>query len=242
MMSLPRMRATVPLVGGFLLLAAAVAGPAQAQESSRWTFTAIAGTTDRGPAEDIHADFQSLEYVYNSRCIEYPCPGEMTETGFGASGYPFLLEFRFAVTPWAGVGVLGGKTEIGRTHGYDPDGAYLRLRYEADIMAPMVWFSARDIVRVAAGPARYTARVTREDYARLSEDFTESVWGPVYEGSLSLPIRGAVRFEARAQRRLVGEVEYGPYLRSALFPSEIFPATKADFSHWFFGAGFVVGL
>lgn len=234
--------ATAALVAAPLLFVALVASPAEAQEASRWTFTAIVGTTNRGPADDVHAQFMDLEFEHNSVCTEYPCPGEMTETGFGASGYPFLLEFRFAALPWAGVGLLAGKTEIGRTNGFNQQAQYLRLRYEADIIAPMVWVSAMNMVRLGAGPARYTARMTREDYAQISEDYAETVWGPVFEGALSLPLRGPVRFESRAQYRPVGEIDYGPYSVGRFSPAQIYPQATADFSHWFFGAGLSVGL
>jgi len=227
-----------------LALAAVTAAPADAQERSRWTFTAIFGTTDRGPGDDVHASFLERNFEPDEDCIGLSCPGKMTETGFGASGYPFLVEFRYAVVPWAGVGVLGGLTEIGRTVGIDSQSRYLRVRYEADIVAPIVWISAMDVVRVGAGPAYYTARMTREDQGRPSEDQRKFVWAPVFEGNLSLPVRGPVRFEARAQYRPIGELEYGPYYAGQFLPNSavVFAPAVADFTHWFFGAGVSVEL
>jgi hypothetical protein len=101
-----------------------------------------------------------------------------------------------------------------------------------------------DLVRVGAGPARYTARMTREDQGRESEEQKKSLWAPVFEGTLSLPLRGPVRLEARAQYRPIGDLEYGPYSASQFNPSSptVFERATADFTHWFFGAGVSVGL
>ena len=182
-------------------------------------------------------------FEHDTSCSTWPCPdkGQMTETGIGATGYPFLVELRYAIVPWAGVGAQYGKTEIGATKGTSATGNhYLRLRYEADHIAPTVWVSWRNLVRVGAGYAKYTARVTREDFARLSEDTEAGTWGPLLEGAVSLPVLPQVALEARFQHRPIGEMEYGPYSVSVQNQDELYAPATADFSHWFAGVGMVI--
>lgn len=230
---------------GLLLLALALAAtwPANAAAQSRLTFSLIGGTTSSGPGDDMTATFVARDFEHRDTCNVWPCPdiGDMTETGIGATGYPFVLDLRYAVLPWMGIGAQYGKTEIGATKGTNTDtNRYLRLRYETDVTAPTVWVSWRDMVRVAAGYARYGAKVTREDQGRASEDSEEVIWGPLLEGALAVRVLPQVALEARFQHRPVGEVAYGPYAVSERNSNELYAPATADFSHWFAGVGMVI--
>jgi hypothetical protein len=213
---------------------------ARAASPRRWTVAIVTGPTSSGPAAEIETAMRNAGLsddqlnFFTNNLIPHP----FSRTGWGDSGFPWLLDVHYTVRPPYGVSVIVSEAMAGMTFGYQEPSESMNLEYVVNMIAPVLSIEPRTWVRVGAGPAFYSASLSQiaggSDVVRQRDRKV----GLLLDGSMNVPARSRVFAEIRVQYRHVGGTKIGPLTSSgSLSHAVVLPATSVSYSHIFAGAG-----
>jgi hypothetical protein len=215
----------------------------------KWEASFVIGPTSSGPAGDFERAMRAARFDESrGTCILGLCfpgsPHPSSHTGFGdPEWYPWHVNVQRRLSPWYGVGFVGGHAGIGYTVGQKRDtGDYLSVSYGVTTLAPVFVVGPARGFHAAAGPAFYSV-TNRGSSSSSPQDARQSdsdrKIGLVTRLGLAVPARSRVFGEVLVEYRLLGEIEAGPFSTDGSLSRVVstLPATSVRMNHWFIGVG-----
>jgi len=134
---------------------------ARPRPDRKWAAAFLMGPTSSGPARDLAQAMRDAQFDESRFCV-FVCSGSdphpVSQTGFGAEGFPWHLSLQRRLSPWAALGVSAGHAAIGRTNGLKRDRFldYLLISYGVTTVAPLFIGGPAEGFHAAAGPALFS--------------------------------------------------------------------------------------
>jgi hypothetical protein len=158
-----------------------------------------------------------------------------------SKGSPLTFTAQYRLRSAFSAGIVIATTGEGETTGLHGFAQFLKVEHAARTVA--VTASARfKVLRLEFGPSWNQTRVRELGTVALAS--IPSPWkkddklGFVAGASLSVPVWSVIYVDAGLQYRHIGSSVSGPFTPASFFDTPMtFPATKINFSHWFFGIG-----
>ena len=223
-----------------------------AQESSnsnipkikKWSVVMYLGNNTGGPSKQIEDamvtngfdDYkQGLPWYYfgGSSGKDHPYTDNMLSWMISVKCY---LKYPFSI------GVAGGKTNLGSTHGYKIEnwGNTLYIDYSVYNISPIFSYNLYNIVRIGIGPSVYftNAWESSNHPEGVDVEYNHTKVGFIIDFELKIPKKSRFFFELNAQYRYVGKAEIGPFNENPY--RDILPKTEVKYNHVFIGSGFGV--
>jgi len=205
----------------------------------KWSIGVHMGWVPGGPSKRIE------EHMSNNGFDRHSSGG-----WFGGSGrqYPYsdkfmpslMLSIKYYLKPRLAIGMLGGISNLGSTHGYciANFGDRVHVENRLSYFAPVISYNYYDIVRIGVGPAVYFTRTWEEGYnpeGSLAE-YEHTKLGFVLDFGLRIPKKTRCFFELNMQYRYVGKLDIGPFNVDPYNPE--LPQASISFNHVMISQGF----
>ncbi|MCD4664276.1 MAG: hypothetical protein K8R68_03325 [Bacteroidales bacterium] len=212
----------------------------------KWSVAMYIGNNAGGPSKQIE------EAMIANGFDDHREPGWINLGNNSGTDYPYSENFQpsllmsikyYLKAPYA-IGIVGGYTKLGSTHGYKIDnfGHYLYIDYSAYNISSIFSYNLYDIVKIGIGPSVYFTKAW-ESYDHPEGDNVEykhTKVGFLVDFGLRIPKKTLFFFELKGQYKYVGKAEIGPFNENP-YRDEL-PKTKVNYNHLFIGVGFGVRL
>ncbi|MCK4360572.1 MAG: hypothetical protein KAV70_02405 [Bacteroidales bacterium] len=171
---------------------------------------------------------------------------------FGGSGtdHPYtdnfmpswMISVKYYLKSPFSIGIVGGKTNLGSTHGYKIEnwGNNLYIDYSVFNISPIFSYNSYDIVRIGIGPSVYFTKAweSRNHPEGVDVEYRHTKVGFLIDFGLRIPKKSRFFFELNAQYRYVGKAEIGPFNENPY--RDMLPKTEVKYNHVFISGGFGV--
>lgn len=159
-----------------------------------------------------------------------------SNTGFGAVGFPVVIELNYRLRGMWAASLLLGRTPIGMTLGYRKPASYVTIDYAVTNIALMASVTDDGVLHAALGPSLHVAQA-RQGGVGVGSWEAHSKLGFIGQVRLTIPRKSRFYLDVEVQYRQVGAVELGPYSVFAQSGDAVLPAMDVPFDHWLIGIG-----
>ena len=221
-----------------------------AQESSNsgiskiknWSVATYLGWTIGGPCKQIEESM--VIYGFDDRKEGGWFSDSHTYHPYTEHHKPsWMISVKYYMNSSFSVGIIGGKTHLGSTYGYNctnanVGGGDINIEYALYYLSPILSFNSYDIVRIGIGPSIYFTKAweSSDHPEGIDVEYKHTKIGFLVDFGLRIPKKSLFFFELNGQYRYVGKVEIGPFT----VYEDTFPKTKVNYNHWLIGIGFGV--
>lgn len=219
-------------------------GKRNERRQKRISFSYNLGGFPTGPYDEIEKAMISSGWNQSSSCIFF-CTGSISypRSNKGA-GQTFNLNYK--LTNGNSLGLIYSVSNIGSTTGHQRDLStyYLTIDYSVRQIATIYSIQFNN-VQIGLGPAFYSIQLWDEHRGRSEPVQQHNKVGLLFDGSISIPADSHLYLELKAQYRLTGKVEIGPFQETGFYFDDgefittykEFPSSKVNYDHIFIGLG-----
>ncbi|MCK4407751.1 MAG: hypothetical protein KAV44_08760 [Bacteroidales bacterium] len=154
----------------------------------------------------------------------------------------WMISVKYYLKPPFSIGIAGGNTHLGSTHGYKIQtwGHRLDIDYSVIHISPIFSYNSYDIVRIGIGPSVYFTKAweSSDHPEGVDVEYKHTKVGFLIDFGLRIPKKSRFFFELNAQYRYVGKAEIGPFNENPY--RDMLPKTEVKYNHVFIGGGFGV--
>lgn len=204
---------------------------------SSWSVSVLGAGAVGGGARGLEKAMRATGFDKNSGCFLFCGSGDNTGHPHSSVGSGWLIDVHRGFRSRKKMGFLVSKTG-GETFGYDGS-QFLFIRHTVMTYATVFSLQAFPALRIGLGPALH--RVGSQKSSGLDTKIRhQSRLGLVADLAVVFPADTRFFLDVRAQYRLVGSADVGPFEEEGFDQVSSFPASRVGFNHGFFGAGFGV--
>lgn len=210
----------------------------------RWAFSVNLAGALGGPSKGIKeamiaANFSDIYYGFFGE-VKHPLTrqSELQST--------YLVNICYCITHLLCVGFELGNVDLGETAGLHSPGQDLILINSSSTMTLIFSVKLKGF-KVGIGPAFYRTKAWRDDQELGTIKKVLNKTGLLFNFSFAFPEKSRFFVEAKAQYRIVGNVEIGPYTTEygplytgtdhEIYDTATMPATIVSFNHMVIGFG-----
>ena len=226
------------LIGSFIITSSSAQEPQAilTPKLKKWSIGVHMGWVPGGPSKRIE------EHMSNNGFDDHSSGG-----WFGSGRqYPYsekfmpslMLSVKYYLKPKLAIGIVGGISNLGSTHGYFASSGYVQVENKLSYFAPVISYNYYDIVRIGVGPAVYFTK-TWESSGHpegIELDYRHTKLGFVIDFGLRIPKKTRCFFELNLQYRYVGSLDIGPFNVNSYNPE--LPPASISFNHVMISQGF----
>jgi len=125
----------------------------------------------------------------------------------------FMMSAKYYLKSPFSIGIVGGITFLGTTHGPVPEDANLQISYRVRYIAIIFSYNLYDILSIGIGPSGYFTKAweSSHSFERIDAKYYHTKVGFIIDFGFRIPRKTRFFGELNVQYKYVGKVDIGPF-------------------------------